>query len=77
MPLNRITDYEWLRSGSIQLHMLLKVPASNHGCRIFWYLLGIFSVTCNAIDELLIRYSAFARYWRKVGSTTGQYISYL
>jgi len=29
------------------------------------------------IDQLLIRYSAFIRYWRRNESTVGQYISYL
>jgi hypothetical protein len=27
-------------------------------------------------DQLLIRFSAFVRYWRKNGSTMRQYISY-
>jgi hypothetical protein len=31
----------------------------------------------NIIDWLLIRYSAFVRYWRKNGSIMRQYISYL
>jgi len=31
-------------------------------------LLGIISVDINALDQLLIKYSAFVRYWRKNGS---------
>jgi len=34
-------------------------------------------VDFDVIDQLLIRYSEFARYWRKNGSTVGQYIKYL
>jgi hypothetical protein len=30
----------------------------------------------DVIDERLIRFSAFARYWRKNGSAMRQYISY-
>jgi hypothetical protein len=32
----------------------------------------VFDIT----DQLLIRFSAFVRYWRKKGSTMRQYISY-
>jgi len=28
-------------------------------------------------DQLMIKYFTFIRYWRKNGSTMGQYISYL
>jgi hypothetical protein len=31
----------------------------------------------DVIVQLLIRYFAFVRYWRKNGSTMGLYISYL
>jgi len=31
-------------------------------------LLGIISVNFDVIDQLLIRYSVFTRYWRKNGS---------
>jgi hypothetical protein len=40
-------------------------------------LLGIINVDSDVIDQLLIRFSAFVRYWRKNGSTMRQYISYL
>jgi hypothetical protein len=42
----------------------------------FKKLLGITSEGFNVTDQLLIRFSAFARYWRKNGSTMRQYISY-
>jgi len=31
----------------------------------------------DVIDQLLIRYSAFVRYWRRNESTLGQYMNYL
>jgi hypothetical protein len=37
-------------------------------------LLEIASVDFDVKDQLLIRYSAFFRYWRKCGSIIGQYI---
>jgi hypothetical protein len=37
-------------------------------------LLGIISVDFGVTDQLLIRFSAFVRYWRKNGSTMRQYI---
>jgi hypothetical protein len=40
-------------------------------------LLGIVTVDFDVIDELLINYSAFVRYWRRSGGMMGQYISYL
>jgi hypothetical protein len=39
-------------------------------------LLWIINVGFELIDQLLIRFSAFVRYWRKNGSTLRQYISY-
>jgi hypothetical protein len=39
-------------------------------------LLGITSVGFNVTDQLLIRFSAFVRYWRKNESTMNKYISY-
>jgi hypothetical protein len=39
-------------------------------------LLGIISVGVDETDQLLIRFSAFVRYWRKNGSAMRQYISY-
>jgi hypothetical protein len=39
-------------------------------------LFGIISVGFDVTDQLLIRIFAFIRYWRKNGSTMGQYISY-
>jgi len=39
--------------------------------------LGIIDVDFDVIDQLLIRYSEFVWYWRKNGSTLGQYISYI
>jgi hypothetical protein len=39
-------------------------------------LLGIISVGFDVTDQLLIRFSALVRYWRKNGSTMRQYISY-
>jgi hypothetical protein len=39
-------------------------------------LLEIISVGLDLIDQLLIRFSAFVRYWRENGSTMRQYISY-
>jgi hypothetical protein len=33
-------------------------------------------VGLDVTDQLLIRFSAFVRYWRKNGSTMRQYISY-
>jgi hypothetical protein len=36
----------------------------------------IISVGFYLIDQLLIRFSAFVRYWRKNGNTMRQYISY-
>jgi hypothetical protein len=38
-------------------------------------LLGIVSVDFDVTDQLMIRISAFVRYWRKNGSTMRQYIS--
>jgi hypothetical protein len=38
-------------------------------------LLGIFGVGFDITDQLLIRFFAFIRYWRKNGSKMGQYIS--
>jgi hypothetical protein len=38
-------------------------------------LLGIISVGFDITDRLLIRFSAFVRYWRKDGSTMRQYVS--
>jgi hypothetical protein len=40
-------------------------------------LLATISVDFDVIHQLLIRYFAFARYWRKNGNTMGLYISYL
>jgi hypothetical protein len=40
-------------------------------------LLGIISVGFDVIDQLLIRFFAFVRYWRKNGSTMKHYISYV
>jgi hypothetical protein len=37
---------------------------------------GDISVDSNITDQLLIRFSAFVRYWRRIGSTMRQYISY-
>jgi hypothetical protein len=39
-------------------------------------LLGIISVGFNITDQLLTRFFAFIRYWRKNESTMKQYISY-
>jgi hypothetical protein len=39
-------------------------------------LLGISSVGFDVTDQLLIRSSAFVKYWGKNGSTMRQYISY-
>jgi hypothetical protein len=39
-------------------------------------LLGNISVVFDITDQLLIRFSAFVRYWRENGSTMRQYISY-
>jgi hypothetical protein len=39
-------------------------------------LLRIISVGFDIADQLLIRISAFVRYWRKNGSTMRQYIRY-
>jgi hypothetical protein len=39
-------------------------------------LLEIIGVGFDVTDQLLIRYLAFVRYWRKNGSTMRQYISY-
>jgi hypothetical protein len=38
-------------------------------------LLGITGVDFNVTDQLLIRFSAFIRYWRKYESAMKQYIS--
>jgi hypothetical protein len=38
-------------------------------------LLGIISLGFDVADRLLIRFSAFVRYWRKNGSTMIQYVS--
>jgi hypothetical protein len=38
---------------------------------------GDHNVDLKIIVQLLIRYSAFIRYWRKSGSIIGHYISYL
>jgi hypothetical protein len=40
-------------------------------------LLVIMNVDFNVRDQLPIKHSAFITYWRKNGSTMGQYISYL
>jgi hypothetical protein len=39
-------------------------------------IIGIISVGFNIRDQLLIRSSAFVRYWRKNGGAMRQYISY-
>jgi hypothetical protein len=39
-------------------------------------IIGIIGVGFDVTDQLLIRFSAFVRYWRKNGSTMRQYISY-
>jgi hypothetical protein len=39
-------------------------------------LLGITSVDFDVIDQQLITFSVFGRYWRKNGSMIVQYISY-
>jgi hypothetical protein len=39
-------------------------------------LLGIVIVGLDVTDQLLIRFSAFGRYWRNNGSTMTQYIRY-
>jgi hypothetical protein len=39
-------------------------------------LLRIISVGLDITDQLLIRFSAFIRYWRKNDSTVRQYIGY-
>jgi hypothetical protein len=39
-------------------------------------LLGIINMGSDITDELLIRFSAFIRYWRKNGSTMRQYSTY-
>jgi hypothetical protein len=39
-------------------------------------LFGITHVGFDVTDQLLIRFSAFVRYWRRDGSTMRQYISY-
>jgi len=39
-------------------------------------LLWIISVGFDVIDQLLIRYPVFLRYWRKSGRLMGQYVSY-
>jgi hypothetical protein len=36
-----------------------------------------YSVDFKVTDQLLLRYSAFVRYWRRNGNTVGLYISYL
>jgi len=40
-------------------------------------LMDIISVDFNTTVQLLIRYSAFIRYWRKNGSIVEEYINYL
>jgi hypothetical protein len=40
-------------------------------------LFGITSVNFDVIDQMLIRYSIFVRYWRESWRKMGQYISYL
>jgi hypothetical protein len=37
-------------------------------------IIGIISVYFDVIDQPLVRYSAFVKYWRKNGSIMGQYI---
>jgi hypothetical protein len=39
-------------------------------------IIGIIGADIDVTDQLLIRFSAFVRYWRKNGSTMRQYISY-
>jgi hypothetical protein len=39
-------------------------------------LLGVISVGFEVTDQLLIGFSAFTRYWRKIESTMGQWIKY-
>jgi hypothetical protein len=39
-------------------------------------IIGFINVGSDVLDQLLIRFSAFVRYWRKNGSTMRQYISY-
>jgi hypothetical protein len=40
-------------------------------------LLGIISVSINVTDQLMVRFFAFIRYWRKGGSTMRQCTSHL
>jgi len=44
---------------------------------MYMKLLVIISVDFDIIDQLLIRHSAFVRYWRNNESIMGQYISYI
>jgi hypothetical protein len=40
-------------------------------------ILGIISVDFDVINQMLLRYSALVRHWRKIRSRMGQYINYL
>jgi hypothetical protein len=40
-------------------------------------LVGIISVDSDITDQLLMRYFAFIRFWRKNRNTEGQYVTYL
>jgi hypothetical protein len=44
--------------------------------KVYTKLVRIISVCFDVTDQLLIRFSAFVRYWRKNGSTMRQYVSH-
>jgi hypothetical protein len=64
-PINSISDQEEL-PGHCKESIILPV----------YKLLEIISAGLDVTDQLLIRFSAFVRYWRKNGNTMRQYISY-
>jgi hypothetical protein len=73
---------QWKKSIIVPIHKKGdKSDCNNHRGIIllstsYKILLGIINEGSDVINQLLIRFSAFVRYWRKNGRTMRQYISY-
>jgi uncharacterized protein YdcH (DUF465 family) len=69
-------NYRGISLLSTSYKILSNILLSRLSLRMQMKLLGNINVGSVIIDQLLIRFSAFVRYWRKNGSTMRQYISY-
>jgi hypothetical protein len=67
---------QWKESIIVPIHKKGDNRLSHGKLHMQMKLLGTISVDFHIIHQLLIRYSAFIRYWRKNGSITDQYISH-